>query len=70
MDQSNLHALDTALRTLAQCAAKLKRDLLKACALVVAADHEITTNEAELLRAVADILGVPTPPLLPGQTLL
>lgn len=70
MEQSNLHALDTALRTLAQCAAKLKRDLLKACALVVAADHEITTNEAELLRAVADILGVPTPPLLPGQKLL
>ncbi len=69
-DQTNLQALDESLKTLAQCTGRLKRDLLKACALVVAADHEITTSEAELLRAIADALGVPTPPLLPGQKLV
>jgi Zn-dependent protease with chaperone function len=68
--QADLQALDTALKALAQCSGKLKRDLLRASAMVVAADREITTNEAELLRAVADALGVPTPPLLPGQKLV
>ncbi|MFG0247090.1 MAG: M48 family metallopeptidase [Phycisphaerales bacterium JB052] len=67
--EANMRALDTALKTLNQCGARVKKQLLQACALVVAADHEITTNEAELLRAVADSLGVPTPPLLPGQKL-
>ncbi|MBL4698478.1 MAG: M48 family metalloprotease [Phycisphaerales bacterium] len=68
--QSDLSQLDAALKTLASCSGKLKRDMLKACALVVSADHEITRAEAELLRAVADALGVPTPPLLPGQKLI
>ena len=68
--QSNLSDLDRSLKVLATCSGKLKRDLLKACALVVGADHEITTSEAELIRAVADALGVPTPPLLPGQKLI
>lgn len=68
--QSNLGMLDESLKALASCSGKLKRNLLKACALVVGADHEITTPEAELLRAVADALGVPTPPLLPGQKLI
>ena len=68
-DQANMRALDTALKTLNQCGGRVKKQLLQACALVVGADREITTNEAELLRAVADSLGVPTPPLLPGQKL-
>lgn len=68
-DEANLRAMDTALKTLNQCAPRVKKQLLQACALVVGADHEITTNEAELLRAVADALDVPTPPLLPGQKL-
>jgi Zn-dependent protease with chaperone function len=68
-EEANMRALDTSLKTLVQCSGKLKKQLLQASALVVGADHEITTNEAELLRAVADALGVPTPPLLPGQKL-
>lgn len=68
-DEANLRAMDTALKTLNQCTPRVKKQLLQACALVVGADHEITTNEAELLRAVGDALGVPTPPLLPGQKL-
>lgn len=68
-DEADLRAVDTALKTLNQCAPRVKKQVLQACALVVGADHEVTTNEAELLRAVADSLGVPTPPLLPGQKL-
>jgi tellurite resistance protein len=38
--------------------------------LCAGADGEINTDEAELLRAIADTLGVPVPPLLPGQKLV
>jgi Zn-dependent protease with chaperone function len=69
-DQANLNRLDAALTELAGCAPRLKREVLAACALTAAADHAITTAEAELVRAVADTLGVPTPPLLPGQKLV
>ncbi len=67
--ESGLDRLDAALNTLATLAPKLKRDVLRACALCAGADREITTPEAELLRAIADTLGVPVPPLLPGQRL-
>ena len=67
---ADMRALDIALKTLAQCSMRVKKQLLTASALVVGADKTITTNEAELLRAVADALGVPTPPLLPGQRLV
>jgi Zn-dependent protease with chaperone function len=41
----------------------VKKQLLMACAVVAAADHEITSSEAELLRAIADAIGCPLPPL-------
>jgi len=66
---ATLPKLADTLTTLSSCSWKLKRDLLKSCALITAADHHITTTEAELLRAIADALGVPTPPLLPNQQL-
>ncbi len=69
-DDATLNRLDAALTTLAGCTARLKNDLLKACALTAGADRQITTAEAELIRAIADTLGVPTPPLLPGQRLV
>ncbi|MBX3382260.1 MAG: M48 family metalloprotease [Phycisphaeraceae bacterium] len=65
-----LSTLEEALTTLETVAPRLKVDLLKACALIAAADTTISPGEAELLRAVADSLGVPTPPLLPGQRLV
>jgi Zn-dependent protease with chaperone function len=68
--ESGLDRLDQSLRTLASCSGKLKRELLRASAVVVCADKKVTTSEAELLRAVGDALGVPTPPLLPGQRLV
>lgn len=62
--------LETALTQLNRTVPKLKQQLLTAAALTVAADHAIAPAEAELLRAIADIMGVPTPPLLPGQKLV
>jgi len=41
----------------------VKKQLLMACAVVAGADHEITSSEAELLRAIADTIGCPLPPL-------
>jgi Zn-dependent protease with chaperone function len=43
---------------------KQKRALLNACAATVAADGIITIEEAELIRAVADSLDCPLPPLI------
>jgi Zn-dependent protease with chaperone function len=68
--ESTLQGLDESLRVLETVAARHKSQLLQACALIAAADQTVTAAEAELLRAVADSLGVPTPPLLPGQRLV
>ncbi|MCW5756204.1 MAG: M48 family metalloprotease [Phycisphaeraceae bacterium] len=66
----SLDDLDVAIRELRQLAPRLKAKVLEAAALVVAHDHEVTPGEADLLRAFADLLGVPVPPLLPGQRLV
>ncbi len=62
-DQSSLAQLDTALETLNRVAPRLKRSLLEAAAACVLADQQVTWREAELLRAVADRLDCPMPPL-------
>lgn len=67
---ASLGSLSDALDTLAHVAPKLKERLIRACAIVVASDRTVTPREAELLRVIADALGVPTPPLLPGQRLV
>jgi hypothetical protein len=41
----------------------LKKQLLMACAAVASQDGQIVDEEAELLRAVADTIGCPMPPL-------
>ncbi len=67
VDQVGLAPLDRALTDLAALAPAQKRQLLRACARIIAADRRIADDEAELFRAVADTLGCPVPPLLPGQ---
>jgi Zn-dependent protease with chaperone function len=59
----SLGNLDTALTTLAEAAPKLKKKILSACIACVAADGKVTPREAELVRAVAAVLGVPVPPI-------
>lgn len=65
-ESCGLAQLDEALNGLAQATPRLKRAVLEACAEYIAADGRVAIAEAELLRATADALGCPMPPLLPG----
>jgi Zn-dependent protease with chaperone function len=68
-DACNLPQIDSALAHLSQAAPQVKKNVLNACSLVVAADGVIQEMEAELLRAIADTLDCPMPPFLqPAQT--
>lgn len=61
--QCTLGALDEALKQLAQASAGVKRRVVEACAACVAADGQTTIRERELLRAVAEMIHCPIPPL-------
>ncbi len=56
--------LDGALAALAGVAPARLRDVVTACAATVACDGVVSGAEGELLRAVADALGCPLPPLV------
>jgi uncharacterized tellurite resistance protein B-like protein len=59
-----LEKIDAALHRLSQGSPQIKKAVLGACAVTVAADGVIQENEAELLRAIADTLDCPIPPFL------
>jgi Zn-dependent protease with chaperone function len=59
----DLALLDSALSELDAAAPPLKKQILSACAACIGADGRITLEEGELLRAIADSLGCPMPPL-------
>lgn len=59
-----LALVDASLDQLAQLAPLTKPLVLKACACAIVADQEITTTEAELFRAIADLIDCPMPPLV------
>jgi hypothetical protein len=65
-NQCGLEPADRALALLNTASPQIKKMVLDACAACVAADNRITVTEAELLRAIADALGCPVPPILPG----
>jgi len=62
----SLTALDRALDRLATSAPQVKSRVLDACATCIASDGRVTVAEGELLRAIADSLDCPIPPLLAG----
>lgn len=62
--ECGLAAIDGALARWGEASPALKRRLMAACAEVVAADGWVQVEEAELLRAVADALECPAPPVL------
>ncbi|HEY3395714.1 MAG TPA: M48 family metallopeptidase [Lacipirellulaceae bacterium] len=64
---SGLNELRNALEELAATAPKLRHRLIDACAACISADAAVSVGEAELLRAICDMLDCPLPPLLPGQ---
>ncbi|MDD4016577.1 MAG: M48 family metallopeptidase [Kiritimatiellae bacterium] len=62
-ESCTLAALDRALTRLNGLIPLLKGELITACSAVVRADGALTPDETELIRAVADRLDMPLPPL-------
>ncbi len=62
-EQCGVDEISAALDQLALAVPVIKKNLIEACAHVVGADGIIQEGEAELLRAVADTLDCPIPPL-------
>jgi hypothetical protein len=63
VDQCTLKNVDESLARLADLRPSLKEAVLDACGLCAAHDGTVTVEEADLLRAVADSLDCPVPPL-------
>jgi Zn-dependent protease with chaperone function len=63
-DQCGLPVLDAALDQLAGSSPSIKKRVIEACAASIAADGQVTVQEGELLRVIADSLECPMPPLL------
>ena len=63
-EQCGVDQIDAALNRLALAVPNIKKNLIEACIHTVGADGVITENEAELLRAVADTLDCPIPPIV------
>jgi hypothetical protein len=61
--------VEASLRELDLAAPRCKQELLVACAVVIAHDRRVSVGEGELLRALADALQCPMPPLLPSESL-
>ncbi|MDA0576688.1 MAG: M48 family metallopeptidase [Verrucomicrobia bacterium] len=64
-ESCSLALVGTALEKLSRAYPAVTKRILEGCVAVIAADQRVTVEEAELLRAVADALGCPAPPLLP-----
>jgi len=60
----DLGTLGNALDRLDQSTPNIKKNLLYACGQTVTSDREVTGEESELVRAIADGLGCPVPPMV------
>jgi len=67
LENCGVAQLDAALNRLALAVPIIKKNLIEASAHVVGADGVIVEAEAELLRAIADTLDCPMPPLGVGE---
>jgi Zn-dependent protease with chaperone function/uncharacterized tellurite resistance protein B-like protein len=65
--RASLKDLDDALDRLAETSPELKEQIIAAAVDTATTDGVITTEEGEVLRAIADTLDCPIPPFLPGQ---
>ena len=63
-EQCGVDQIDAALNRLALAVPTIKKNLIEACVYTVGTDGVITETEAELLRAVADMLDCPIPPFV------
>jgi Zn-dependent protease with chaperone function len=69
-EHCGLRELDQSLNKLALAKGQAKESILVASATCIAANSNVSVTEAEILRGIADSLGCPMPPLLPGQPLV
>jgi hypothetical protein len=67
ISEAGLVGVRDSLTKLERLAPRLKKDLMRAFVAAGAADGSITVGEGEILRVLADSLGLPMPPILPGQ---
>jgi hypothetical protein len=67
---SGLQQVRDALTELVHVAPKQRARLVNACGAAICADSAVNVAEAELLRAICDLLDCPMPPLLPGQEVM
>jgi len=63
LEQCSIASMDTALEKLSKLGPPLKKQFLLACTKTVLSNAQIDTFEAELVRAYADNLDTPLPPL-------
>jgi Zn-dependent protease with chaperone function len=68
-ERISLSKLGQALDKLEHADMDAKKKLITACAKCITADKQVTNNEAELMRAIAESFGCPMPPLIPDQSL-
>lgn len=66
MERCSLALLDGALAKLLMTSPFMKKRVLKGCVACISADNQVNVAESELLRAVADSLDVPIPPIFAG----
>ena len=67
-EKCGLNELDNALDRLSAASPQVKKRILMACIACISADSFITVQESEILRAIADTLDCPIPPIIPGKT--
>ncbi len=64
--RTSFGAVDQALNTLSEASPQVKKQVIEACTRCVMADGQAAPNEADLLRAIADAMDVPMPPVAAG----
>ncbi len=66
LDQCGLDMIDKAIKKLNQSSPAIKKRVVQGCVECIAVDGKITVDEAELVRAIADGLDCPVPPIEAG----
>jgi Zn-dependent protease with chaperone function len=67
LEESGLAGVRDSLGKLEKLSPRLKKDVMRAFIAASTFDSDITVGEGEVLRVIADSLGLPMPPFLPGQ---
>jgi len=62
-EECSLAEFDAALHTLDQSIPAIKRRIIVACTACILANQQVSVREAELLRAICDMLDCPLPPI-------